>query len=49
MLVNITRVAKKPGNLEFDNLGKTKTWNFLEKSWKNQELFLNLNFLTTFI
>ena len=27
----IFRVAKKPGNLEFDNLGKTKTWNFLEK------------------
>ena len=32
-------------NLELDKLGKIKkTWNFIDKSWKNLELFLNLNF-----
>ena len=46
-------MAKKPGkawnNLEFDNLGK-KTWNFLQKSWKNLEfgtkVMENLEFCT---
>ena len=23
--------------MEFDNLGKKKTWNFVQKSWKNLE------------
>ena len=36
-------------NLEFDNLCKIKKLEFVEKSWKNLELFLNLNFLTTFL
>ena len=36
-------------NLEFDKLGKTKTWNFIEKPWKNLELFFNLNFLANFL
>ena len=42
-------MAKKPENLEFDNLGKKKlekpgireilkiTWNFVQKLWKNLE------------
>ena len=40
-----SRVAKKPGKLEFDNLGKKKTWNFSEKPGT----FFNLSFLTTSI
>ena len=54
MVITNTRVAKKPGNLEFDYLGKKKnlekpgilykshgkTWNFVQKSWKNLEFFL---------
>ena len=32
--------GKKWKNLEFDNLGKKKNCNLLQKSWKNLELFL---------
>ena len=46
MSKQIIRVTKKPGKtwnkLEFEKLKKKtgKTWKFVQKSWKNMELFL---------
>ena len=45
-LRNFENNLEKPG-IWYKSYGKT--WNFLEKSWKNLELFFNLNFLTTFL
>ena len=40
VVIKIQGGQKTWNNLEFDKLGKIKTWNFIEKPWKNLELIL---------
>ena len=49
--VAVVRVAKKPGNLEFDNLGKKNLENleFCTKVVEKPGIFFNLNVLTILI